>query len=199
MLRYATRNFKTATAYILLMLTALPVIGQETTVEEKERKTIRFTKIFFDETGKNRLEVMLKNPCVLSTPPWDAERCLIEIALIRGKKNTGISYNLPNPQMSLIYFNSSEVAIKRVNGSNAVFVPSYYCGNSEDYDKRVTYAVFYKSKVYFHHLDFRCDDNGRCSPKKELLKVLADIPPALKPYYIQYITAKHLSAKSFYQ
>lgn len=184
--------------YILLMLPSFPAIGQ-INVEGAESKTLKFTKIFFDETGRNSLELIVRNPCMPDTPPWDADYCDLKVKLEGIKSSIGMSYTHPHPEMSLIYFDSSDVAIEKVKGLSAVLVPFYYCGNSEDYNKTVSYIIFYKRLVYIHHIDFRCDDKGKCMPQNSLATALKHLPDPLRTYFIRYVTGKHRLMNSFPQ
>jgi len=170
---------------------------KEKTNRIEQRKTANFKHTFSDASGKNTLLVKVYNPCDLATPPWDADKNFIAARLINGKNILDVKYNNPAPQMSLIFFDQKEISVQKVNGINAVFIPFYYCGNSEDYDKIVSYLIFYNGKSYTRHFIYTCTNTG-CKLQQEQ-KTMKGLPIALKKQLIQYSNGRHKNKKSFPQ
>lgn len=158
-----------------------------------------FEKIFTDDNGKSTVRVKVLNPCILSTPPWDAQKCTIEAEVRHGKQRLKLFYDYPDAQMSLIYFNGKEIRNEIIKGATAIFIPFYYCGNSEDYERRVSYMIFYKHSKYLYHIDYTCPDEQSCKPKVSVADQFKELPLPLKSYFVKYLHHKHQHRKSFYQ
>ena len=160
-------------------------------------KTANFKHTFSDPSGRNTVLIKLYNPCDLATPPWDADKNFIEARLISGKNILEVKYDNPVPEMSLIFYDHKEISVQKINGTNAVFIPFYYCGNSEDHDKRVSYIIFYKGTSYTCHLAYVCTDTS-CKFQQEQ-KTMKGLPVALKKYLVQYSAESHKNKKHFHQ
>lgn len=162
-----------------------------------QRKTANFKHTFSDASGKNTVLIKVYNPCDLSTPPWDADKNFIEARLVNGKNILEVRYNNPAPEMSLIFYDHKEISVQKINGISAVFIPFYYCGNSEDHDKTVSYLIFYKGTYYTRHLAYTCTDTG-CKLQQEQ-KEIKGLPIAVSTHLIKYSNARHKNKKSFHQ
>lgn len=162
-------------------------------------KTQTFSRSFMDVNGKNRLEIKIVNPCILDTPPWDADSCSISATLTHKKAVKRLFYNHQDAQMSLIYMAEKEVVLRKVGGATAVVIPFYYCGATEDFDRKLSYFIFYKGKKYSFHLDYTCKNEHTCELDDDLDILLKDLPVTLKSYFSKYLSQKHRLRKSFHQ
>lgn len=189
-----TFDDKIATQYISW---CARLFEKEKTNRIEQRKTANFKHAFSDASGKNTVLIKVYNPCDLATPPWDADKNFIEARLINGKNILDAKYNNTAPEMSLIFFDQKEISVQKINGINAVYIPFYYCGNSEDHDKTVSYLIFYKGTSYTRHLAYTCTDTG-CKLQQEQ-KIMKGLPVALEKHLTQYSNARHKNTKSFHQ
>lgn len=175
---------------ILLLHFGNYAIGQDSLLVKRE---------FRDGAQKNKLEIKVINPCHLKTPPWDGVKTQIEARLTSRGKVLELIYDYPYPQMSLLYFEAAELKMADIQGAKAVIIPFYYCGNAEDYDRKVSYILFYKQKKYLFHLDYFCKEPAKCKPQKNLNLLFKELPAGLKKYFLDYLNKKHASKGSFHQ
>ncbi|ACU02971.1 hypothetical protein [Pedobacter heparinus] len=162
-----------------------------------QRKTANFKHSFSDASGKNMVSVKVYNPCDLAAPPWDADKNFIEASLVNRKNTLAVRYDNPAPEMSLIFYDHKEISVQTINGINAVFIPFYYCGNSEDHDKAVSYLIFYNGRSYARHLAYACTKTG-CKLQQEQ-KTIKGLPVALSKHLIKYSNSRHKNKRSFHQ
>jgi hypothetical protein len=165
----------------------------------KKSNTQISRKTFTNTLSKNVLQVNVFNPCALNIPPWDADSCTIEAKLTNSKGVMKVLYDYPEAKMSLIYFDSQEVIVRKINGLSAVIIPFYYCGNSEEYDRKVSYIIFYKNLSYLCHLNYSCENEDDCRLQAKKVSGGNLFPLALQRYFLQYVSAKHRNKKSFHQ
>lgn len=155
-------------------------------------------KTFYDVFGKNSLTIKVINPCNADASIFDGTLTQIE-ATLKNKKTTTLTYRHPDPQMSLIHFVKDEILIQDFKGRKAVFIPFYYCGGYETYDRKVSYLVLYNNKKYIYHIDYYCEGAQNCKPVKSLAILLKGLPPTIRPYFTKYLNNKHKSRNSFHQ
>jgi len=161
------------------------------------RRVANFRHDFSDASGKNTVSVKVYNPCDLAAPPWDADNSSIEARLTTGKNTLHARYDNPAPEMSLIYFNHKEISVQKINGSSAILIPFYYCGNSEDHDRTVSYLIFYKGRSYTRHLAYTCTDTG-CRLRQEQIAIKG-LPVALGGHLVKYSNSRHKTKTSFHR
>lgn len=164
-----------------------------------DSKTQTFSKSFTDINGKNLLEIRILNPCILDTPPWDADQCTITATLTNTKTVSKLFYDHPDAQMSLIYLVEKEIAVRKIDGITAVFIPFYYCGATESFDRKVSYFIFYKGRKYDLHLNYYCEDEKKCKVVQGSNTLFKSFPIALKSYFSKYLAQKHRLRSSFHQ
>lgn len=155
-------------------------------------------KTFYDVFGKNSLQVKVINPCNADSSIFDGPFTQIE-AILKNKKRTVLTYNHPDAAMSLIHFVKEEIHIRDFNGRKAVFIPFYYCGGYETYDRKVSYLILFNNERYICHIDYYCKGAQDCKPVKSLAILLKDLSPTIRPYFIKYLNNKHKSRNSFHQ
>lgn len=170
---------------------------KEKTDRTERRKTADFKHAFSDASGRSTVSVKVYNPCDLAAPPWDADKNFIEARLASGKITLEARYDNPAPEMSLIFYDHKEISVQQITGFSAVLIPFYYCGNSEDHDKTVSYLIFYKGRSYVRHLSYACTDTG-CKLKQEQ-KAMKGLPIALGKHLVKYSDSRHKSKTSFHQ
>ncbi|RAJ32153.1 hypothetical protein [Pedobacter cryoconitis] len=175
------------------------IFGQHKAELLRKNKTQTFKKTFINPVGKNTLEVEVFNPCRLNDPPFDAELCTIAARLINDKGDVKFFYDYPDAKMSLIYLDPKEITMQKVNESGTVLIPFYYCGNSEDYERKVSYIIFYKNLPYLCHLGYDCQYSGDCKLQPEQVSGVNILPLVLQKYFLQYANAKHRQKESFHQ
>jgi len=163
----------------------------------KQRNTANFRHAFSDASGRNTVSIKVYNPCDLATPPWDADKNFIEARLASGKNTLEARYDNPAPEMSLIFYDHKEISVQKIDGSNAVLIPFYYCGSSEDHDRTVSHLIFYKGRSYVRHLAYACTETG-CRLQQEQ-KAIKGLPIALGRHLVKYSNSMHKSKRSFHQ
>ncbi|GEM_PF-371506 len=155
-------------------------------------------RTYNDALGTNRLTVKVINPCNADSAIFDGALTQIAVTL-KNKKGISYTYRHPDSQMSLIDFRKDEIVLRDFNGKKAVFIPFYYCGGYETYDRKVSYIIIYNNKSYFYHLDYYCKGAQDCSPVKSFEAQFKDLPPAVRSYFIKFLTNKHKLRASFHQ
>lgn len=153
---------------------------------------------YTDLFGKNKLQVKVINPCNSDSSIFDGALTQISVTL-KNKKTISYTYRHPDAQMSLIYFKKDEILIKDFNGKKTVFIPFYYCGGYESYDRKVSYIILYNNKTYSYHLDYYCKGEQNCSPVKSFEVLFKNLSPVIRPYFIKFLTNKHKFRASFHQ
>ncbi|MET7001502.1 hypothetical protein [Chitinophaga defluvii] len=169
-----------------------------TTLQRLTRASIVVRKTFHDVFGENNLQVKVINPCNTDSSIFDGALTQIE-AILKNKKTTILTYRHPDAEMSLIHFVKEEIHIRDFGGKKAVFIPFYYCGGYETYDRKVSYLILYDNKKYTFHIDYYCKGAQDCKPVNSLAILLKDLSPVIRPYFITYLNKKHTSRNSFHQ
>jgi len=155
-------------------------------------------KTFYDLSGKNSLLVKVINPCNSDSSIFDGALTQIE-AVLKNKKTTTVTYRHPDSEMSLIHFVKEEIHIQDFNGKKAVFIPFYYCGGYETYDRKVSYLILFNNEKHICHIDYYCKGAQDCKPVKSLAILLKNFSPTIRPYFITYLNNKHKFRDSFHQ
>lgn len=160
--------------------------------------SIVVNQIYNDAFGKNRLNVQVINPCQPDSSIFDGILTQITVTL-KNKKTISYTYKYPYPQMALINFKKAEILVKDFKGKKAVFIPFYYCGGYETYDRKVSYILLFNNKIYNYHLDYYCKGAQNCNPVQNFDVLFKDLSPTIRPYFIRYLKSKHQSRQSFHQ
>ena len=151
-----------------------------------------------DALGTNSLMVKVINPCNADSSVFDGALAQITVTL-KNTKSISYTYRHPDPEMSLIDFRKDEIVLRDFNGKKAVFIPFYYCGGYETYDRKVSYIILYNNKSYSYHLDYYCKGAQDCSPVKSFETQFKDLPPAIRLYFIKFLNNKYKLRASFHQ
>ena len=181
--------------FLLLVATSFSQKGNVDSMAIFHKDSIIEKKYFKDKKGNNELTIMVMNPCGLNKEPYDGPLSYIEASLKNKYTSNNVSYNYPNAQSGLLYFNKKEVLISDVGGKKAVFIPFYYCGNWDN-DNMVSYLIFYDNKKYIEHIKYYCTDNGKCKLNDNV--TLKDMPSSLKKFFVKVLKTKYTSTKDLY-
>jgi hypothetical protein len=182
--------------FLLLVATSFSQKVDDGSMAMYHRDSIIVTQYFQDKQGKNTLTIKMMNPCGLKKGPYDGPLSYIEASLKNKYASQNVSYNYPDAQSGLLYFNKNEISINEIDGKKAVLIPFYYCGNWDN-DNMVSYLIFYDKKKYVEHIKYYCTDNGKCK-LNDALK-LKDMPTSLKVFFVNILKKKYKKASDLYR
>lgn len=160
---------------LFMSLSNIKINGQDYPVPPD---SVTIEKQWTDKNGQNRLRIRISALCEpLRTFPMGFES-RIDVDLKHKKHELYIGYELEHYEMSMIMFYEEDIRYFKIKGVQAVFIPFFYCGNS-DSTVRVSYIILYNDKAYLKHIDFYCSEAGDCE-LKDGVDGLIDMPKPLR-------------------
>ncbi|GHV58737.1 hypothetical protein FACS1894182_11710 [Bacteroidia bacterium] len=151
--------------------------------------SVNITKQWTDHNGENRLTINGTELCNFEKWCVDGHPSKLEVSLTNSKHSLDMKYELSfdEYQMQTILFRESEIWFCDLNKIRAVFIPLFYCGNT-DQDTKISYIVLHDNQKYIFHLSclydfsadgfFRLNDNLeeklKVVPSKKLRKMVAE-------------------------
>ena len=145
------------------------------------------------------IKIKVINPCKPGVMPYDAAFTAIECQFIRsGGRQQIVNFADPDPQMELIYFDSSAIWNTNYKNSKAVFIPFSYCG-SYDTDLKSSVFIIYNDNAYLAHLYFSCGEGEKagCSFKNIIIANNKKLPEALQSDLIMKMKQRYGSREKF--
>ncbi len=189
--RYWVIQLRRLIIYVVSILW-LPLYSQEVNVD-----SISINKTWIDNNGKNSLFVKVNALCDPNNPPFDGHKTLIEASLKNKKHNLNLLYDEENYQMKMLLFYEKDIKFYKLNKTNSIFIPFFYCGNWEN-DVKVSYIIFYNNKKYLYHINYYCGEDASCRLNDNLNLKLKNMPESLKKIFIKELKTKYKTSKDFY-
>ena len=154
-------------------------------------------KEWTDKNGNNLLQIHVSALCTDNLTFMDGFKSKITVTLNNKKHDLKKSYDNENYQMSSISFYEQDIILEQIDGSTAVFVPFFYCGNM-DSSVTVSYFIFYNKYKYIKHISFYCSEDGDCKLNDDIDKKLKGMPDVLKNCFLQQLS-KYKLIGNFHQ
>ena len=158
--------------------------------------SIMIHKSWNDKNGKNKLTVKVNALCNPNRPPFDGHETKIEAEIRNAGGSQEIVYNDEDYQMEMILFRENDIWLEEFNKIKAVFIPFFYCGNS-DSDIKASFIIFYNTKKYLYHINFHCTENGTCKVTDDLNTKLKELSPKLRNSFIKSLKSKYKKYSDF--
>lgn len=171
---------------IFCLFFSIPIFSQDNN-ELIEPRSYNLEKSWFDKNGENSLLIHIENLCIPDKTIPMGFKSKITVRLKNNRYHLKTSYNNPDYEMSMISFYEDDLVLKSIDGADAVFIPIFYCGNS-DSQVKVSYIILHNNKKYLKHIHFYCTEYGTCSLNDDLDKILKGMPDYLKKEFINQLS-----------
>lgn len=186
--------------YLFLLLFTIcfsPLQGQNTDTDYLFiPDTINIKENWKDKNGMNTLYIIVNGACNSETG-YFGSRSSISVNLQNDKYILNVGYDEENYEMRMILFNKNDIVYKKKYGSQIVFIPFFYCANSDSI-VRVSYIIFHNNQKYIKHIDFHCTESGNCKLKTNLKTELQEIPDYLKKEFQKQLS-RFITIVDFHQ
>lgn len=184
----------------LILLLFIPVCGQKPVHDSLKvyyKDSLVISKNFKDGNLSNTLTVKVINPCNTEKERFDGAVTIISAAVKNKNYSNSLVYNYPYAQSGLIHVKANNISSYTVNKHQAVLIPFTYCGNWDN-DTKVSYIILYDRKKYLYHLNYYCEEEGKCKLKDDLNITLKDLPSKLKTKVMKDLETKYNKSSDFY-
>lgn len=172
--------------------TVFYVLNTATEIDAKARATATDTlvvrKTVIDRKDTNTLEIKIINPC--GENKYDAAKNYMTVRLHSKNRSDTLLYVNPYPQMSLVNFSESNLALKSVSGRQAVFIPFAYCGNADD-NRQITVIVLYDREKYIYEINLHGEEFQNYKIVDNLNEKFKGLPRKLKKELIRLINSQY--------
>jgi len=169
---------------LIVILFFLSILSSEAIkAQVMEPDSIVLNQTWEDCNGYNELYIRVYAACNPEKPPYDGHESEIQVKLKNKKYELAVHYELEYDQyqMQMLLFSEENIRCFKIKKAKAVFIPFFYCGNSDSIN-RVSYIILHNNKSYLKHIDFYCSEDAKC---KLLENDLSDIPKSLKKILMQ--------------